>query len=125
MFISTQNIDGNTLVLAVLAVATSANFLWKIHSDRAAARKSKHLQDTADKIHTLTNSNFGGQLRVNVVAFKALVVAMQRLAASSGSEADGAALADARAKLVEAERSLLEHLLRQARVDAAEAVAKL
>ncbi len=122
MFFSTEHIDANTVMMAVLSVATFVNALLRHRAEWAANRKASHLQDTADKIHTLSNSRMGAQLQINTVAFKALVVASQRLALMTGQEADKAALAAAQAGLMEAERGLMEHLIQQARVDAADVV---
>jgi hypothetical protein len=125
MHFSTERIDGNTVVLTVLSVLTFWNGLVRIRSERAAKRRAMHLQATADKIHTLTNSSFGAQLRVNVVALKGLEVATRRLALATHSEADEAAHTAAETAFREAERGLYEHLIQQAKVDAAESVSNL
>jgi hypothetical protein len=86
----------DALIIAVIGLSTAlTNFL----NDRRAKKQDV----VTDKIHTLVNSNFGEQLKINVVSARALYELTK-------SPLD-------KALLEEAQRRLAEHEAKQAMID--------
>jgi hypothetical protein len=116
--------DKGTVALSVLAVTTLGNSIFRYYADRATKKRDKKLQQTADNIHELTNSAFGTQLKYNTASLKALVIATRRLAEITHAQGDLDSFKTAESGLRDAELALTNHLIQQAKVDAAETIRK-
>lgn len=96
----------------IVGLTTAALVAWNTWRQQKQGK-----QVTA--IHTLTNSAMGAQLKLNVEFAQQNSVLAHRLAAISNSEGDIAAAAAADV-VVETQKAIYqEHILRQAKVDAA------
>lgn len=116
-------LDANTAnftLLAVIALTTFGSAVIKLRSDSRQEKKLAVLQTTADKTHSLVNSDSEKHMAIHIVTLKALAGALDTIASNSKKKVDAAAAKAAHNAIKVAEKALTDHQIAQAGVDGAE-----
>lgn len=80
-------------------------------------RQNKKTADVVDKVHTLSNSAMGAQLKLNVEFAEANAVQAHRISEITKEDGDAAAAAAADVRVKSQQFLYQEHLTQQAKVD--------